>query len=265
LIELTSGQKKALDMARSGKNLLILGSGGVGKSYLIEKIFKDEFRDSAFFTATTGIAAVNIEGQTVHSLFNLPIGFQVDNTWLDKISSKTKKAFKNTKRLKRIIIDEVSMARADMIDYIDMRLRQLLKVNKPFGGLQVIMVGDLLQLPPVLKPRTTESKLFYDVYNTLHCFSAKVFSEIDLEVLNLTQVLRQSDETLKRHLEDIRFGVNIKEAVDYFNTNCYGKTLPTDCVYIVTTSKLMISITENLMKTRITLKSLRVSPKAWLT
>lgn len=233
---LTESQEMALKHISDGENIILTGAGGSGKSYLIS-VIKELYGKETLFVASTGIAAINIGGMTAHSLLSLPIGFQVDSGWLSKTNKKTKAAFKNYKNIKRIVVDEVSMIRADTLDYMDQRLQRLMKSKLPFGGLQVILVGDLLQLAPVVKSGSTEAMLLKEKYASPHCFSAEVFDKLNIKVVELTQVVRQADPVMKRHLEDIRYGRNLKEAVVYFNTNCNQDKAPNDVVTISTTNK----------------------------
>lgn len=207
---LTQSQEMALKHISDGENILLTGSGGSGKSYLIS-VIKELYGKETLFIASTGIAAINIGGMTAHSLLSLPIGFQVDSGWLSKTNKKTKAAFKNYKNIKRIVVDEISMIRADTLDYMDQRLQRLMKSKLPFGGLQVIFVGDLLQLAPVVKSGSTEAMLLKEKYASPHCFSAEVFDNLNIKVVELTQVVRQADPVMKKHLEDIRYGRNLKK------------------------------------------------------
>jgi len=180
----------------SNKNMFITGKAGTGKSSLINHI-KKKTRKNLIVLAPTAIAALNINAKTIHSFFNFP--FHV-------ITPDVVKKHYNKKLIKQIdtiLIDEVSMLRPDIIDAIDLTL-QITRENKdPFGGIQMILVGDLYQLPPVV----TNNEI--DVMNTLYpdgyfFFNSNVIKKIDLIKFELSQVFRQSDTKLISLLDRAR-------------------------------------------------------------
>ena len=180
----------------SNKNIFITGKAGTGKSSLINHI-KKKTHKNLIVLAPTAIAALNINAKTIHSFFNFP--FHV-------ITPDVIKKHYNKKLIKQIdtsLIDEVSMLRPDIIDAIDLTL-QITRENKdPFGGIQIILVGDLYQLPPVV----TNNEI--DVMNTLYpdgyfFFNSNVIKKIDLIKFELSQVFRQSDTKLISLLDRAR-------------------------------------------------------------
>ena len=180
----------------SNKNMFITGKAGTGKSSLINHI-KKKTRKNLIVLAPTAIAALNINAKTIHSFFNFP--FHV-------ITPDVVKKHYNKKLIKQIdtiLIDEVSMLRPDIIDAIDLTL-QITRENKdPFGGIQMILVGDLYQLPPVV----TNNEI--DVMNTLYpdgyfFFNSNVIKKINLIKFELSQVFRQSDTKLISLLDRAR-------------------------------------------------------------
>ena len=180
----------------SNKNIFITGKAGTGKSSLINHI-KKETDKNLVVLAPTAIAALNINAKTIHSFFNFP--FHVITP--DVIKKHYNK--KLIKQIDTILIDEVSMLRPDIIDAIDLTL-QITRENKdPFGGIQIILVGDLYQLPPVV----TNNEV--DVMNTLYpdgyfFFNSNVIKKIDLIKFELSQVFRQSDTKLISLLDRAR-------------------------------------------------------------
>ena len=180
----------------SNKNIFITGKAGTGKSSLINHI-KKKTHKNLIVLAPTAIAALNINAKTIHSFFNFP--FHVITP--DVIKKHYNK--KLIKQIDTILIDEVSMLRPDIIDAIDLTL-QITRENKdPFGGIQVILVGDLYQLPPVV----TNNEI--DVMNTLYpdgyfFFNSNVIKKIDLIKFELSQVFRQSDTKLISLLDRAR-------------------------------------------------------------
>lgn len=187
-------QQAAIDAVNSGKNLFITGSGGVGKSWVIKQITCP----NTVLCAPTGISAINIGGVTAHSVFGLPMGYPTKSEW-GKISPALKQLFGVRSKVKRIIIDEVGMIRADVLDLINFKL-QLIKGNTlPFGGVQVIVVGDYFQLEPIVKK--DEKPVLAEKYKSPFAFSSDSWK---FEVVELTQVVRQSDEKQISLLQSIR-------------------------------------------------------------
>jgi ATP-dependent exoDNAse (exonuclease V) alpha subunit len=183
----------------TNQSLFITGKAGTGKSTLLDHFCKNA-QKRPIVLAPTGVAALNVKGQTIHSFFN----FYVDVT-VEKIQKKkTKPRNANLyKKIKTIIIDEVSMVRADLLDCIDVFLRMYgPRQDLPFGGVQMVFVGDLYQLPPVVKGE--ETQLFSSHYTTPYFFSAHAMAEVDLEVVELEKVYRQKDQEFVTLLNRIR-------------------------------------------------------------
>lgn len=190
--ELTENQKSIFEtVENSNANYFITGKPGVGKSVLINSLVNDG-RKTYTLAAPTGLAALNINGKTLHSIFRLPIFDGIVepdyNEW-----PKDDRALNNIKyNVKHLIIDEVSMVRADTFDYIDRLLRFVKNMDMPFGGVQIIIVGDFYQLPPVTTS-TNLIQLKQAGYVTPFAFSAKVF-EGNFTTLQLNEVLRQKGD-----------------------------------------------------------------------
>ncbi len=185
-----------LDELEKGTSMFITGRAGTGKSTLL-KLFKKTTRKKVVVLAPTGIAALHIQGQTIHSFF----GFPPKTLTRDQIKSKPYK--KIYQKPDAFIIDEISMVRADLIDHIDQFLRiNGRDENLPFGGAQMIFFGDLFQLPPVV--RQDEMLFFKTQYQTPYFFSAEVFDEFELEGLELREVFRQKNRGFVNLLDAIR-------------------------------------------------------------
>jgi len=196
-IEITSEFEKSLDlMENTNKNIFITGRAGTGKSTLLF-YFKKTTKKKAVFLAPTGVSALNIGGQTIHSFFR----FGPDITE-DKIEKVSKWRIKLYKSLETIVIDEISMVRADLLDYIDIFLRKNLEKNNPFAGIQMIFIGDLYQLPPVVK--SDQVKIFKDKYQSEYFFDSNVFKKIDIEFIELEKIYRQKDKLFIEILNRIR-------------------------------------------------------------
>lgn len=178
----TEMQQVAIDAIKSGKNVFVTGGGGVGKSWVIQQVSDNR----TVVVAPTGIAALNVGGVTCHSFFGLPFGMV---EFKDRFSFPSKgRRLLQQGSVKRIILDEVGMLRADYLDLIDLKMRNVTGVDKPFGGIQVVMVGDFFQLEPIVSDN--ELEYFMDKYDNPFAFSAECW---DFETVELTEVKRQSD------------------------------------------------------------------------
>ena len=195
-IELNAEFVRALElMEKPGKNVFVTGKAGTGKSTLLD-YFRKTTRKKIAVLAPTGVAAVNVQGQTIHSFF----GFKPDITLM-----KVKKIHDSDlyKELDAIVIDEVSMVRADLLDCMD----KFLRLNgshpkKPFGGLQMLFFGDLYQLAPVVTSQ--EKKAFAGEYKTEYFFDAHCFENLDPEFVELEKIYRQKDQRFIELLNSIR-------------------------------------------------------------
>ena len=197
-IELNDKFKEALELIENtSKNVFVTGKAGTGKSTLLE-YFRSVTSKYVVVLAPTGVAALNVRGETIHSFFR----FKPDVT-IDKIKKIRGKRADIFSKIDTIIIDEVSMVRADLLDCIDYSLRLNRKRRKyPFGGVQMVFIGDLYQLPPVVSGK--EKEIFRNYYNTPYFFSAKVFEKASFEFIELDKIYRQKDEKFIRLLNAIR-------------------------------------------------------------
>lgn len=199
MFNFTKLQQIAYDAIMSNQNVCITGSGGVGKSYIIQQI-REQIEDETLFVAPTGIAAVNIGGATIHKTFGLNTGIQFSTP---SINDKIKDVLANEK-LKRLVIDEISMVRADTFSVIDKILKSVRKNKAPFGGLQVVVIGDFYQLPPIL---TSKEKVpFSTKYDSIFCFSTPAWKNANFTVVDLKESMRQSDKDFIDMLNNIRVG-----------------------------------------------------------
>ena len=199
-IEITDEFGRALrEMEQGRRHLLITGSAGTGKSTLLNHFCRQVDWDPVVL-APTGVAALNVGGQTVHRFF----GFGIDVT-PQAIAARRGKP-RNAglyKNLRTLIIDEVSMVRADLLDCVDVFLRQHgPRPGAPFGGVHLVFIGDLYQLPPVVTG--LEREALRQVYASPHFFCARALAGIELERIELTQVFRQRDREFVSLLNRIR-------------------------------------------------------------
>lgn len=200
-IEINHKFKQALDyLEKSDKHLFITGNAGTGKSTLLE-YFKEHTEKKVAILAPTGVAALNVEGQTIHSFFLIPPNITPDKVLEHKLSDKRIKLIGN---LDMIIIDESSMLRADLLDCIDVSLRHhRQEESTPFGGVQMVFIGDLYQLPPVVAS-PEEREIFSNHYNSPYFFSAKSVQDLDMTFLELDKIYRQTDMDFITLLNKVR-------------------------------------------------------------
>jgi ATP-dependent DNA helicase PIF1 len=197
---LSEEQKQAVYALEDGENIFISGSAGTGKSYLLQYL-KANYSDSGLhITASTGIAAVHVGGQTLHSwaaigLGNLPSEQIIENLFSAKFSRVRRKL----KLAKMLAIDEISMISAPVFDLINELLKAVRQSEKPFGGLQLILFGDFLQLPPVNRDNQLSD-------NYQFCFQSKAWKELRPKPIMLKTVFRQEDKNFVKLLNNIRFG-----------------------------------------------------------
>ncbi|MFC2739453.1 MAG: ATP-dependent RecD-like DNA helicase, partial [Prevotella sp.] len=190
------------------RSLFLTGKAGTGKSTFLRYI-ASHTRKKHVVLAPTGIAAINAGGVTLHSFFKLPfhpllpndVQYSVRN--LRKTLKYNSEKIKILRELEFVIIDEISMVRADVIDFIDKVLRVYSQnMREPFGGKQLLLVGDIFQLEPVVKE--DDRQLLQPFYPSLFFFDAKVFRQVQPVAIELKTVYRQTDPSFIRLLDDIR-------------------------------------------------------------
>lgn len=214
--ELDETQSELFDLIENTHtNVFIQGQAGTGKSTFINYLKK--YSDKRIrIVCPTAVASINIGGTTIHSLFKLPFSdFFIFDELLKEPRKKLKSILNKTDLL---IIDEVSMVRPDMLDIIDLLSKQARGKEEPFGGLQVLLIGDLCQLPPVIKSNAYH--VFKEAYGHRmpYFFDANAYKAGNFEKVELTKVYRQSDKELLKNLIKIRENKDVDEAVEYFNT-----------------------------------------------
>ncbi len=212
-IEIIPEYKKALELAVSGAAVFVTGKAGTGKSTLIR--YLSSSLQNCVVLAPTAAAAINAGGDTIHSFFSLPAR-HIDPGEKLRLTPKSKEI---AAKMSALIIDEASMVTPNIVDVIDILLRRTRKSVEPFGGVAVVFVGDLLQLPPVVS--THEERVYFkDRYKTQFFYSADAFGDIAITPVHLTRVRRQEDAKFIEALGWIRDGSNQKAALSYFNQNC---------------------------------------------
>jgi len=193
-------------------HVFVTGRAGTGKSTLLNHLAWNTEKQLVI-SAPTGVAALNVGGQTIHSLLRLPIGVIADNE-LDQSRELTKML----NSIDTLVIDEVSMVNADLMDAIDRSLRQARQRKAdPFGGVQIVLFGDPYQLAPV--PGDAEERAYFaDHYRSMWFFDAKVWRETSLRRFELSEIHRQHELDFKRMLNAVRHGRVTKEIADRLNS-----------------------------------------------
>lgn len=217
---LTDAHQRALDAAVDLNNgiqvVLWTGRAGTGKSTLLQ-VYKKRVKEGYVVLAPTGLAALNVKGETIHSFFQLPHGLlQFEGIELRSMAYKSDR-LDLIRSVHTIIIDEVSMVRADLMDAIDYLLRRACRSNVPFAGKKIILIGDLYQLPPVVGNDVPDG-YFTELYDSPFFFSSNVISTSgSFRVVELTQVFRQTDAKFIDALNAVRHGNPSNKVMDYLN------------------------------------------------
>ncbi len=211
--------------------IYLTGAAGTGKTTLIERV-KDECLLKKMVVAPTGVAALNIGGSTINSAFR--IGFDTFPVIQESKDPRFKKLLKN---LELLIIDEISMVRAPMLDAISETLQIHRNSSKPFGGIHVLACGDLFQLPPVVKEN--EETAIFERYQSVYFFSADNFQAIDNpSFFELVSSFRQQDDKeFYNLLNNVRLGQNLEESIKTINQTCHNPEFDTESSLIITSRK----------------------------
>lgn len=228
-------------------NIFLTGKAGTGKTTFL-KYIKQHCKKDMIVVAPTGVAAINAGGVTMHSFFQLPFnpyisdiqrGFGLNEHIIDKhVLFKNLKISENKRKIIRelelLIIDEASMLRSDMLDAINDILKAFRKNNKPFGGVQVLFIGDLYQLPPVVKD--SEAELFHRYYQSPFFFHAKVFENTQPVFIELKTIYRQNEKQFIDLLNNIRHNDMSEYDFELLQTKYNPTFEPKDEKYITLTS-----------------------------
>lgn len=232
-IELSDEQKQIFhDIETSDSHFYITGKAGTGKSMLLQYL-RYHTAKKVVVVAPTGISALNIGGQTIHSLFGIAPGLVApDSTQLHRRVGEL------LRHIEMVIIDEVSMVRADLMDAIDHVLRMSRRSSEPFGGVKLIMFGDLFQLPPVVD-RALYS-YFHETYGGFYFFDALVWRETSMAVLVLSHIFRQKDEYFKHILNGVRSGSPSEEMMEALNARA-GLYVPSGHILTLATTNARVN------------------------
>jgi len=223
-------------MENSNDDLFITGRAGTGKSTLL-KLFTSTSKKRTVVLAPTGIAALNVKGQTIHSFFRLP------PKMLERSEISKRKNYRLYTKLDTIIIDEISMVRVDLLDLIDHFLQVNRDDSRPFGGVQMIFFGDLYQLPPIIGD-PVERRVITQRYESPYFFSAQVMDRLDnFEIIELNKVFRQEEKSFIRLLDNIRMREFDYDDLEELNERHQAITVEDDFyITISTRNKIVDSI-----------------------
>lgn len=246
LLNQYKGNSEALEVIRiinyTNDSVFLTGKAGTGKSTLLKKI-TSQLNRNFIIVAPTGIAAINVGGQTIHSFFRIaPRPYLPEDKDIEFIENKQE----ILKNLDLIVIDEVSMVRADVMNAIDLSLKKNLKSSKPFAGIQLLMIGDLFQLPPVIDSKKLNEVEILGNYQTPYFFSCKSFDRgFVYHIVELQKVYRQSDEKFIHLLNAVR--ENVITSQDLLNLNnrynpTYEPAPNSDEITLATTNQIVTDI-----------------------
>ncbi len=223
-------------VSNTNKNIFLTGKAGTGKTTFLQKLKQEPVKRMAV-AAPTGVAAINAGGMTLHSLFQLPFGLFLPEYARDAARQRrfSGEKIRLLQSLDLLVIDEISMVRADLLDAVDDVLRRYKDRNQPFGGVQLLMIGDLHQLPPVVKEE--EWELLRNHYETPYFFSSKALLQTDPISIELKHIYRQSDQTfidLLNRVRDNKLDADVLETLNSRYIPDFQAT--TDKPYIILTS-----------------------------
>ena len=236
-LTLSAEQQAVFDAIETTQDhIFVTGRAGTGKSTLLNHLSWHTSKQ-VVICAPTGVAALNVGGQTIHSLFRLPIGVIADHE-----IEQSRELRKLLGTLDTIVIDEVSMVNADLLDAVDRSMRQARqRPHEAFGGAQVVLFGDPYQLAPV--PGDADERAYFeDQYRSMWFFDAKVWSDADLRIYELSVIHRQHEDEFKYMLNAVRHGRVTAEIAKRLN-DTGARPAPTDgAITLATTNSTVTRI-----------------------
>ena len=217
-------------LEKTKKNVFLTGKAGTGKSTFLQ-YFRANTAKKIAVVAPTGVAALNVQGQTIHSFFRLKPAF------VDIKALKPMRYNRVLKALELLIIDEISMVRADIFEGIDHSLRLARKIDKPFGGVQVCVIGDLFQLPPIVG--SNEKEFFTELYASPFFFSSKSYETAEFKIVQFSTIHRQNDADFIGILNAIRGGNCGEGELKTLNSRVHLKATPAPSTLVLTTTNAL--------------------------
>ncbi len=220
----------------TGSHVFLTGKAGTGKTTFL-KYLKNYSSKRMIVTAPTGVAAINAGGATLHSFFQLPFGpfvpgsegFVKNKEWIFRFSKEKKQIIQS---LDLLVIDEISMVRADVLDAVDKVLQYHRRCDQAFGGVQLLLIGDLYQLPPVVKPG--EWDVLNPYYDSIYFFSSLALGKIDLVTIELKKVYRQADDRFIHLLNKIRDNSLDESSIETLNQRYKENYVPEENLGYIT-------------------------------
>ncbi len=223
-------------VSSTNKNIFLTGKAGTGKTTFLQQLKQEPIKRMAV-VAPTGVAAINAGGMTIHSFFQLPFGLFLPEYARDAARQRrfTRQKIQLMQSLDLLVIDEISMVRADLLDAIDDVLRRYKDRFLPFGGVQLLMIGDLHQLPPVVKDE--EWELLRQHYDTPYFFSSRALRETNPVAIELKHIYRQSDDRFIQLLNRVRNNELDPDVLEELNSRYVPDFQPSENEpYIILTS-----------------------------
>lgn len=215
---------KILTLLKNGENVFLTGFAGTGKSYILNKL-KEYFKKKLTITSTTGIAAVNVKGQTLHSWAGVGLCRNTVYNTVEKIKKRPTQ-YRQIMNCKILAVDEISMLNIEAFEYINEVLREVRECNDPFGGIQVIFIGDFFQLPPVEKEGEIRR----------YCFDSPVWDKLGLKNVVLKKNYRQNEENFITALAHMRENCLEVEDIELLKTRCVENE-DSDILHIFSTNE----------------------------
>lgn len=227
----------ALDyICYTGRNVFLTGKAGTGKTTFLRRL-QSLSPKRMIVTSPTGVAAVNAGGVTLHSFFQLPLGPQTPDSQTENDHRYSKMKIDIISSLELLVIDEISMVRADLLDSVDKVLRRFRRSSLPFGGVQLLLIGDMQQLSPVVRPEDEEFLRPY--YSTYYFFGSLAWQKTSYVCIELNQIFRQTDNEYISILNAIRSGIADQNTLQRLNSRYVPNYQPDkddDVVTLVTTN-----------------------------
>lgn len=232
--ELSPEFKKAFELLeKTQTNVFITGKAGTGKSTFL-KYFSAHSAKKPVVLAPTGVAAINVAGQTIHSFFRLRPGISIEEAKMEGMGRKNSGLYK---KMRILVIDEISMVRADLLDCVDAFLKGVMGNEKPFGGKQMVFIGDLYQLPPIVQGH--EMHTFGSEYKSPYFFDAKAMENLEYTLFEHSNIYRQKDLHFIELLNKIRNKTASPEDLEKINSRMHKDSDSDDgYLYLVTTNKI---------------------------
>ena len=232
-------QKIAFCAAMNGENMLVTGGGGVGKSHFIQMLARH--KENIVLSASTGVAAININGSTLSSALGFfrtePLVFDLEN-----LSNSVINKFK---KIETLLIDEFSMTRIDQFELVDKVLKGIHDNDKPFGGVQLIVIADFCQLKPILTRDYEYRRLFQRVFrDRIYGFESELFTTAKITPYVFANYIRNENNEQCKALRCLRVGHNIEKSISYINS-IVNYEIPKNAIHLCTTNKQADAINED--------------------